>query len=357
MAVTPTVLDKVRVESFFAKMVEDTAAAFSGGLRYLGDRLGIYRCMAAAGPATLQELAGQTGLQERYLKEWLGAMVAGGVVEYDPATGQYTLPPEHAAVLADEESPYFLGAWCQMLVPVVTVAPRVAECFHQGGGVSQSEYSMEMYESMERESMPRYKHLLVQQWLPTMPDVVTKLSAGGRALDVGCGCGLASIALARAFPRSVFYGIDMHAESIERARANANEAGLADRVYFDIKDAVGLEEAGFDFITTFDVVHDSPDPQALLVAICRALAPGGTYLMLEMNASGKPEENISAYGELLYSISTLYCMTTSLALGGAGLGACLGEEKARELAEKAGFSRFRKLPVADPFSVLYELKR
>jgi ubiquinone/menaquinone biosynthesis C-methylase UbiE len=189
-----------------------------------------------------------------------------------------------------------------------------------------------------------------------MPQVAKALEAGGAAADVGCGSGRAAIALAQAFPQARVHGFDNHPGSIERARANARAAGVGDRVRFALMDAAGMPSRAFDFVSTFDVVHDAADPPALLRGIRQALAPGGTYLMLEMNCTPEVDGNIHPIGKLIYAISTLYCMTQSLAQGGMGLGAAMGEPKARELAAQAGFTRFRKLPIEDPISVLYELQ-
>ncbi len=349
-------LDQAKVEKFVERMVEDIATATRGALSYIGDKLGIFKAMGAAGPVTVEELAKKTGLSARYLKEWLGSMATAQYVEYNSDTDKYFLPPEHAAPLADEDFPFFVGGFVQMIVPTVSVAPQVAKAFKTGRGVPQSAYSPEMFESIERGTAPWYKHQLIQKWVPAMPEVEAKLKAGGTALDVGCGSGRAAITLAKAFPKAQVFGFDNHPGSIQRARANAKAAGLSSRVTFKVVDAAKLPARKFDFVSTFDVVHDSVNPVALMRAIRKALTPGGTYLMLEMNASPKVLENATPLGRLLYSVSTLYCMTTSLAHKGAGIGAVMGEPKARELATQAGFNHFRKLPLEDPFSFLYELK-
>jgi SAM-dependent methyltransferases len=238
----------------------------------------------------------------------------------------------------------------------LTVAPQVAEAFKSGGGVTQDQYLPDMYEAIERLTAPWYKHHLVQTWIPAMPGVQEKLEAGGSACDVGCGSGRAPITIAKAFAAAEVQGYDVHTGSIERARANAQAEGVAERVTFMVGDGAELPEHRFDLISTFDVVHDSVDPVGLMSAIRQALREDGTYLMLEMNASGDLEENRNPLGKFLYNVSTLYCMTTSLAHGGAGIGACMGQEKARELAYASGFTHFRRLPIEEPFSVLYELK-
>ncbi len=353
---TEVPLDQEKLEAFVERIVLDVGTAMRGGLMYIGDRLGIFAALAESGQVTAAELAQRTGLDERYLREWLGAIATAEYLEHDSEGDSYFLPPEHALALADEEFPFFTGGLLQMIVPTVTVAPQVAEAFKRGSGVTQDRYLSDMYEAIERLTAPWYKHHLVQAWIPAMPDVQEKLELGGSACDVGCGSGRAPITLARAFQTAQVEGYDVHAGSIERARANAQAEGVADRVTFTVADGAELPQGRFDFVSTFDVVHDSVDPVGLMSAIRGALREDGTYLMLEMNASGKVDENRNPLGKFLYSVSTLYCMTTSLAHGGAGIGACMGEEKARQLGYAAGFTRFRKLPIEDPFSVLYELK-
>ena len=349
-------LNQEKLETFVERVVLDVGTAMRGGLAYIGDKLGIYKAMADSGPVTSEQLAELTGLNERYLREWLGSMTAAEYVEHDSEEDTYLLPPEHALPLADEEFPFFTGGFIQMVVPTVTVAPKVAEAFRNGGGVSQDQYLPDMYEAIERGTAPWYKHHLVPTWIPAMPNVQRRLEDGGTACDVGCGGGLAAITIAKAFPQAKVFGYDIHPGSVERARRNAEEAGVADRVTFEVGGEDNLPSGKFDFVTTFDVVHDSVDPVGLMTKVRESLSDGGTYLCLEMNASGDVDENVNPLGRLLYSVSTLYCMTTSLAHDGAGIGACMGQHKAEELAEEAGYGHFRKLPIEDPFSVLYELK-
>jgi SAM-dependent methyltransferase len=243
-----------------------------------------------------------------------------------------------------------------MIYPNMSVTPKVLESFKNGRGVTQSEYPPETWEAMERSSANIYRNSFVRKWLPEMPEAIARLEAGGSYVDIGCGSGRAAISIAKAFPKAQVSGFDAHGGSLERARANALAAGLGDRIKFEVVDGSKLPAAAFDFITTFDVVHDAVDPNGLLKSIRGALKPGGIYLMVEVNTSGKLEDNLNQFGRMMYSISTLYCMTTSLAHGGAGIGACMGEAKARELVSAAGFSQFKRLPVDDPFSVLYEVR-
>jgi SAM-dependent methyltransferase len=349
-------LDLEKAKQVAQTVVGDVGTVVHGALCFIGDRVGLFKAMANAGPLTVEQLAGKTGLSARYVREWLGAMATARYVEYDAAAATYLLTPEYAAALADEDSPFFVGGYFQMAQAAVTVAPLVADAFKSGKGVSQAEYPVSFFEAAERNSRTRYLHKLLRKWIPAMPQVVERLKAGGVAADVGCGGGRAAIMLAQAFPAARLFGYDLHAESIERARRNAQAEGVADRVSFEALDGGQLPAAKFDFVSTFDVVHDAVDPVGLMSAIRRSLKGDGTYLVQEVNVSDKVEENMLPLGKMVYSISTLYCMTTSLAHGGAGIGTAMGEKKARELASAAGFKRFTRLPIKDDFAVLYELR-
>jgi len=349
-------LDLEKAKQVAQTVVGDVGTVVHGALCYIGDRAGLFKAMAGAGPLTVEQLAGKTGLSARYVREWLGAMATARYVEYVAAAETYLLTPEYAAALADEDSPFFVGGYFQMAQAAVTVAPKVAEAFKTGKGVTQSEYPVWFFEAAERNSRTRYLHKLLRKWIPAMPQVVERLRAGGTAADVGCGGGRAAVMLAQAFPAARLFGYDIHTESIERARHNAEAEGVADRVSFEALDGGQLPVAKFDFVSTFDVVHDAVDPLGLMSAIRRSLKDDGTYLVQEVNVSDKVEENMKPLGKMVYSISTLYCMTTSLAHDGAGIGTAMGEKKARELASAAGFTRFARLPVKDDFAVLYELR-
>ncbi len=351
-----TNLDLEKAKQVAQTVIGDVATVVHGALCYIGDRMGLFKAMMDAGPLTVGALASKAGLNERYVKEWLGAMAAAHYVEYDAVNDAYLLTREYAAALADEDSPFFIGSYFQMAQAAVSIAPKVADAFKTGKGVTQAEYPSGFFESAERNSRTRYLHKLLRKWIPAMPQVVELLQAGGLAADVGCGGGRAAIMIAQAFPKARLIGYDIHAESIERARRNAQEAGVADRVSFEISDGSKLPEGKFDFVSTFDVVHDAVDPAGLMGAIRRALKDHGTYLVQEVNVSNEVKDNLRPMGKMIYSVSTLYCMTTSLANGGAGIGTAMGEPKARELATQAGFSRFTRLPIKDDFAVLYELR-
>src|SRR5271154_6465788 len=350
-----TEIDLEKCKQVAQTVIGDVASVVHGALCFIGDRVGLFKAMAGAGPLTVDDLAAKSGLSARYVREWLGAMAAAHYVDYDSAADTYLLTPEYAAALADEDSPFFIGSYFQMAQAAVSVAPKVAEAFRNGKGVTQAEYPPSFFEAAERNSRTRYQHKLLRKWIPAMPQVIEKLQAGGLAADVGCGGGRAAIMIAPAVPTARGGGFDIHAESIDRARRNAQAAGVGDRATFEVANGTGLPARGFDFISTFDVVHDSVDPVGLMSGIRRALKPDGTYLVQEINISNAVGENLKPMGKMIYSVRTLYCMTTSLAHGGAGIGAAMGEPKARELAAAAGFTHFRKLPVEDDFAVLYEL--
>jgi 2-polyprenyl-3-methyl-5-hydroxy-6-metoxy-1,4-benzoquinol methylase len=350
-------IDQEKMQAFMGKLIGDLGGTMSAFLACLGDRLGLFKELTNGGPATAAELAQRTGLNERYVAEWLLGMASAGYVEYDRTSDRYALPPEHAPALAQEEGPFFVGGVLEMLPEFVRPIDQIAEAFRAGGGVPQSAFDPRVWEGMERFTASWVENLLVSQWLPAAPDVQAKLEAGATIADVGCGSGRALIKLAQAFPASRFVGYDAFPGQIERARENVERAGVADRVRIELLDvAAGVPET-FDAITTFDVIHDSVEPERLLEAIRAALSPDGIYVMLEMNSSDDPHDNVGPISSMLYGASIFYCMTTSLAHGGAGLGTNgMPEAKVRELSLAAGFSSVRRLPIEDPFSILYEIK-
>jgi SAM-dependent methyltransferase len=351
-----TTYDQAAAEEFVGRVLADTSAAMVTTLSALGDRLGIYKDLASAGPATSEELAQRTGLNARYVREWCSAIAAHGYLTYDPQTEVFTLPPEHVPALAEEDGPMFFGGSHEMLTAINGVLDGLADAFRNGGGVAQSAYGRHWWDGMERFTAGVFEHQLVQLWIAQMPQVEQKLRDGALVADVGCGRGRALVKLAQAFPQSRFTGFDVHEPSLERARAQAAAAGVGDRVHFHLADGADGLPGSFDVITTFDVVHDAVDPLGLLTAIRGALADDGRYVCADINASHRLEDNAGPLGAMLYSFSVLYCMTTSLAHGGAGLGTCgFNETTVRELCAKAGFGEVRVVPIDDPFNLLYEI--
>src|SRR5712692_2668022 len=354
MTTQPTI-DQAKTEAFLGRVLSDTSGMTVTIMASIGDRLGLFKSLGY-GSATSTQLAARAGINERYAREWLGAMATAGYVEYDPATGRFTLPPEHIPVLAQEGGPIFFGGVHQLLIGMVGPLKQLEQAFRQGGGVPQSAYDDNMWEGMERFTAGWFENLLVPLWIPAMPDVQAKLERGAAVADVGCGRGRALIKLAQTYPDSHYIGYDIFEPVIAQASANAERAGVADRVRFQYLDASEGLPASYDVITTFDVVHDAVDPRGLLNAIRQALRHDGRYVCLEINCSDKLEENAGPLGAFFYSVSVLYCMTTSLAVGGEGLGtAGLPEAKLHELCSEAGFSSVRRVPLENPFNTLYEI--
>jgi SAM-dependent methyltransferase len=351
-------IDSAKQEAFVGQVLANTSAAMVTTLAALGDRLGLFKTLAALGPATSADVAAHAGIVERYAREWLGGMTSAGYVTYDAVSRRFALPPEHRAALADEGGPMFFGGIYEMVLSASSVVDRIADAFRAGGGVPQSAYDERFWDGMERFSAGFFDHALIQQWVPAMPDVERKLRQGADMADVGCGRGRALIRLAEAFPQSRYVGFDAFAPSVERAAAHARETAVADRVRYEVRDAASDLPGTYDVIATFDVIHDAVDPVGVLRSIFRALKPGGIYICLDVNCSHELEENSGPLGSMFYGISILYCMTTSLAAGGAGLGTLgLHERKLRELAAVVGFRDVRRVPIQNPFNNLYELRR
>src|SRR5215472_5751353 len=352
---TQQTIDQTKTEAFVGKVLADTAGLAVTVMSSIGDRLGLFKQLAQA-PATSEELAERAQVNERYAREWLSAMASAGYLDYNPAARRFTLPPEHIPVLAQEGGPVFFGGVQEELVGLARPVNQLMQAFRSGGGVPMEAYDPSAWEGLTRFTSGWFENLLVPVWLPAMPEVQAKLERGALVADVGCGQGKALIKLAQTYPQSRYIGYDSFAPSIKQARANALAAGVADRVRFEQRDvSQGLPEQ-YDVITTFDVVHDAVNPRGLLRAIRNALSPNGRYVCLEINSSDKLEENIGLLGSFFYSVSVLYCMTTSLAGHGEGLGTVgLPESKIRELCAEAEFSNVRRVPMENPFNILYEI--
>ena len=353
-------LDMAAVQTFAFKVVGDVTAQQMGALSTVGDRLGLFKTLAASGPVTSAEFAERAGINERYGREWLSAMACHGYIAYDDATKRFHLTPEQAFVLANPESPLYLMGLLVMAQPYWANVDVLAEAFRHGGGVPQERYGEHFWCGFEQFTYTFFRNSMAQEWLPAMPAVEARLRSGGSVADVGCGNGQALIILAQAYPASTFVGYDNYPAAIATATANAQKAGVSDRVRYEVVDVTKGIPGTYDLITTFDVVHDMPHPRPALSAIKAALKPDGTYFVLEFNFFGDLQRNIDhplGIGAFGYSASTNYCMTQALAVGGEGTGTCMGEEKMRELADEAGFSQFRRLDFAsNPFNIFYELR-
>ncbi|MBC2905770.1 class I SAM-dependent methyltransferase [Streptomyces cupreus] len=352
----PRELDEAKVEAFMEKALGDLSGTMTIGLCHLGDRLGLFKDLAANGPADSQELADRLELNERYVREWLRGMTATGYLA-EPEPGRFTLPAEHAPALAEESGPMFLGGVYQMMPAALAPYERLIEAFRSGGGVRQSDYPDILWDGMSRFTGSWFESVMVDDWLSTFPHVVEKLGRGIDVADVGCGAGRALIVLAEKFPHSRFTGFDNFPAQVERARANAEKAGVADRVTFETVDAAQGLPGRYDLVTTFDVIHDAADPKRLLAAVRAAVKDDGDYLMLEINCQDRPQDNVGPVASMFYGFSLFYCMTTSLASGGAALGTCgMPEAVVRDLCAEAGFSDVARSTADDPFNVLYDIK-
>ena len=332
-------LDQVKAETFAERMVGVLNEGAIALMTSIGHRTGLFDAMAGLPPSTSEQIGSAAGLNERYVREWLGAMVVGGIVEHDPENATYHLPREHGAFLTRAASPDNIAAFAQYIPLLGSVEDGIVESFKNGGGVPYSAFPR-FHEVMAEDSGQTVLPALTEHILPLVPGLVERLEKGIDVLDVGCGSGRALNLMARTFPNSRFLGYDLSEEAIARARTEAQEHGTTN-ARFEVKDAATLdEEARYDLITTFDAVHDQADPAAVLKGIANALREDGIYLMQDIAGSSHPHNNLDhPIGPFLYTISCMHCMTVSLAQGGEGLGAMWGEEKAKDMLEEAGFTK------------------
>lgn len=353
-----TAIEHAKLEAFMGQAVVDLAASFSAPLVRLGARLGLYRALADGGPATPGELAERTATEPRMVREWLGNQAAGGYVIYDAATGSYTLPPEQAVALADEESDFCLLGAYDILASFFADEDRLVEAFRTGAGLPWNEHDHRLFSGTEAFFRAGYRQHLVGGWLPALDGVVAKLEAGARVADVGCGHGASTILMAEAFPASTFAGFDAHAGGIERAREAAAEAGVAERVRFEVAGADAFPGADYDLICVFDTFHDLGDPASAARHIREALAPGGTLMLVEPQAGDRTEDNLNPVGRIFYAGSTLICVPHAIADGGhatPALGAQAGQAAVGRVLETAGFSAIRHA-AETPFNLVLEAR-
>jgi SAM-dependent methyltransferase len=350
-----TQIDDGKLQEFLGKVVTDVGAAMSAVLVVMGDRLGLYKAMAQGGPQTPTELAKRTQTTERYVREWLNAQAAGGYVAYEAATGRYVLPPEQAVALADETSPAFVPGLFQVTQAMWSGEPRMVENFRTGAGFEWGHQHPCLFEGTERFFRSGYIGNLLQAWIPALEGVEAKLRAGARVADVGCGLGASTILMAKAFPRSTFFGFDYHRESIELARERAKAAGVGDRLTFDVALSTDFPGKDYDLVAHFDCLHDMEDPLGAARRVRECLAPSGSWMIVEPFASDKTEENLNPVGRVFYSASTMLCVPHSLAHRGPALGAQAGEARLRAIVQGAGFTRFRRA-TETPFNLILEAR-
>jgi 2-polyprenyl-3-methyl-5-hydroxy-6-metoxy-1,4-benzoquinol methylase len=353
-----TSFDSARAERFAEKMTGALNGAALGLMTSVGHRTGLFDVMRLLEPATSAEIAKRAGLDERYVREWLGAMTTAGVVEHEPAAGTYALPPEHAAVLTRAARPNNLAATFQWIPLLGSVEDQIVGCFERGGGVPYASYDR-FHAVMAEESDQTVVAGLLEHIVPLVPDLADRLARGADMLDVGCGRGRALARLAEAFPNSRFKGVDFSERAVACAQKEARSLGLSN-LRFEARDAAALGDLDrFDVITAFDAIHDQADPAAVLASIGAALRPDGVFLMQDIAGTGALHEDAAhPLATFLYTVSCLHCMTVSLAVGGAGLGAMWGERTARRMLAEAGFGgvEVRKLP-HDPINLYYVARK
>jgi len=349
-------IDQDKLMAFIGHVVGELGATVNAGLIVIGDRLGLYRGLAEAGPSTPADLASRTGTNERYVREWLNAQAAGGYIDYDAASGRYTLSGEHALALADESSPAFVGGAFQLALASLKATPEIEDAFRTGRGFGWHEHDEGVHIGCERFFRPGYNANLLSSWLPALEGVTEKLRVGATVADVGCGLGATTRLMAEAFPRSTFAGFDYHAHSIELARRETAEAGLDGRIRFEAASAAAFPGSGYDLVTMFDCLHDMGDPVGAAGHVRAALAPDGTWLIVEPLAGESVAENLNPLGRAYYAFSTLLCVPNSLAQEvGVALGAQAGEARIREAVEAAGFTRFRRV-AESLMNAVYEVR-
>jgi SAM-dependent methyltransferase len=347
-------MDHNKVMEFLGRFTTDLGATGAAGSVVIGNRLGLYRALAQ-GPATPEQFAERTGYHLRYLTEWLRGQAAGGYVTYDAATAEFSLTEEQAFCLADPNGPNVSAAFLTVL-GYLRAEPRITEAFRTGEGVAWHEHDEDVFVGCDAFYRPGYVAELVPNWIPALDGVEAKLRAGGRIADIGCGLGSSSVLLAQAYPNATVVGSDAHATSIELARKKAAEAGVADRVSFEVSDAQTFSGTGYDLVTTFDALHDMGDPVGAARRVRDALAPDGTWLLVEPFAGDAVEDNLHPVGRLYYSGSLFLCVPNGLSQpGGYALGAQAGEQPIREVATDAGFTRFRRA-AQSAFNLVYEIR-
>ncbi len=349
-------IDPVKLDKFMGQALGEMGAAMNAALVRIGDKLGLYRAMADAGPMTSAEVAEKTGTTERYVREWLAAQAAGGYVTYDATTGRFTLPDEQAFALAVEDSPASLPGAFQVIASVWKDEEQLVEAFKSGDGVGWHQHHHDLFQGTERFFRPNYAANLISSWIPALDGVEAKLTSGAKVADVGCGRGASTVLMAKAYPKSQFAGFDYHPGSIEAAWKSAGAAGVDDRVGFQVAWAKGYPGKGYDLVAFFDCLHDMGDPVGAAAHVRETLAPDGSWMIVEPFANDRVEDNLNLVGRLFYCASTMICTPASRAQEvGLALGAQAGEARLRDVVMKGGFRSFRRV-AQTPFNMVFEAK-
>jgi SAM-dependent methyltransferase len=345
-----------KMNEFLGKVVGDFGAALSSSLAYIGQKLGLYKAMAASDAVTPSELAQKTSTNERYVREWLINQASGGYVDYDATTGKYSLAPEQAVALTDENSPFFVGGGFFDVKAMNQAVERIESHFRDGGGMLWGEHHPDLFVGTARFFRPGYAAYLTSLWIPSLTGVEEKLKAGGRVADVGCGHGLSTIIMAQTYPNSKFWAFDNHEASIKNARENAAAAGVADRITFEVTTAQTFPDNQYDLIAFFDCLHDMGDPVGACKRAAEVLAPDGSAMIVEPMAGNTVEENFNPIGRTFSGASTLCCTSNSMAQNGPALGAVASEEAIRKTVLAGGFTQFRRA-TETAFNRIFEARK
>jgi SAM-dependent methyltransferase len=356
MATAVNAIDQAELDEFLGRFVGDLGAALSAALVVIGDRLGLYRAMRDGGPVSAEQLAERTGTDPRYVREWLSNQAAGGYVSYDADRDAFHLTPEQSFALAQEGSPAFIPGAFQVATAAIKDEERIERAFQSGDGVGWHEHHHDLFAGTERFFRPGYAANLVSSWIPALDGVQAKLERGARVADVGCGHGASTILMAEAFPLSEFVGFDYHDASIEHARQAAVDAGLDDRVTFEVASAKEYPGGPYELVAMFDCLHDMGDPVGAAAHVLDTLTPDGTWLIVEPYAGDRLQDNVNPVGRVYYGASTLICTPASRDQEvGLALGAQAGEAKLREVVTAGGFTRFRRA-TETPFNLVLEAR-
>jgi SAM-dependent methyltransferase len=348
--------DEAKLNAFVGRMLGDMGATMNAATALIGDKLGLYKAMAAAGPLTSAELAARTGTVERMVREWLAAQAASGYVEYDPTSHRYLLPPEQAMVLAEEDSPVFLAGFFDIAAAAFRGEAKVSAAFKSGKGVGWHEQDVCLFCGTRRFFRTSYLHQLVGSWIPALDGVTAKLERGASVADVGCGEGASTIIMAKAFPNTRFVGFDYHAPSVEVARQAAQAEGLGERVSFEVAAAKTFPGTGYDLVACFDCLHDMGDPVGAAQHVRQAVAADGSWMIVEPMAGDRVEDNLNPVGRVYYAASTMICTPASMSQEvGLALGAQAGEARLRAVITQGGFGRFRRA-TETPFNLVLEAR-
>jgi 2-polyprenyl-3-methyl-5-hydroxy-6-metoxy-1,4-benzoquinol methylase len=349
-------INQDKLHEFLGKAIVDFGATFNAALIRIGDKLGLYKALVSGGPQTPVELAKHTGTAERYVREWLSAQAAGGYVTYGSSTGKFHLSEEQAFAMADESSPVFLPGAFQCALAAVKAEEKLTERFKTGEGLGWHEHHHELFVGTERFFRPGYAANLVNAWIPALTGVDAKLKNGARVADVGCGLGSSTILMAKSYPKSEFTGFDYHDKSIDTAKQRAMDAGVGDRIRFEVAKAKDYAGRDYDFVTFFDCLHDMGDPAGASAHVHSTLKKDGTWMIVEPFAGDKLEDNLNPIGRAFYGASALICTPASLSQEvGLALGAQAGEKRLREVVTSGGFSHFRRA-TQTPFNLIFEAR-